>query len=125
MPNDLIFISDVIYGLKHEYGETISINHEETSTDLNTGEKTVTLTSVTIPLAIPMPETMRQQMTRLFQAKKEGYLNPGEQEFLIDKSDLPPLNITLRDFVMHDGVRKDISKIGNYQYAMILTTKIV
>ena len=124
--SNLLFIADVIYGLKIEYGELISVGTHNFTQDQRTGIKTDTPSNLfTISMAIPLPENLREAFLKTVGIKKEGRLQSGQREFLIDKSDIPTgmSIIEHRSFIDFAGKRSDVQKVDDYLYAMIVVVE--
>lgn len=100
-----MFTSDVIYHLKHEYGERIIVKRDTVSTNYTTGAKTSDSEIFIIQNAILLPLDKRFQFLRSLGVQKLGYLEPGEREFLIDKDDLE-FEIKLNDQIIDDHSAK-------------------
>lgn len=120
--NDLVFISDVIYGLKQEYGVLGTIVRQTESVNLSTGVKSFNdVFRVPIPRIIFLPTSWRKLMA---QKGKGGIQSFGTQEILIDKKDIPStVDIEEGDFINAKGMRIDIGHVDNYEYAFVVTAK--
>jgi hypothetical protein len=120
--NDLIFIRDVIYGLKQEYGSEGYIVRQTEVIDLSTGVKTPTdVFRVFVPKMVLLPFSWRKK----FGVQSKGGIEyVGSQEILVDKSDLPA-GITLEtgDFINAKGQRVDIGEVNNFEFAFLLQSK--
>lgn len=87
--NDKAFISDVIYGLKLEYGEEITVTKSNKSVNLDTGVVSSTSTTFKIQNGILLPVNLRAFFAKSVGIHKMVYLEQGEREILIDNSDIP------------------------------------
>lgn len=125
--SDLDFIADVIYDLKHEYGETIIVGSKTTNFDAKTGNQNATITEFTIKRAIPLPWNVRQFFARFREGRKEGFLNVGERQILIDIADIPKGATvpTINGYIKYNGTYSDIVSVESYEYAIILAVKSV
>lgn len=124
-PNDLIFIKDVIYGLKTEYGSMYTISRKTETTNLTTGAITQVGTDFPM-LIIAMPETLRQMFAKQIGSVRQGYLPPAQRELLIDIEDIPVgFEARVNDTVIVEGKTYNLEKIENYIYAMILLAQKV
>lgn len=124
MPNNLDFISENIYHLKREYGISIVVGHQTTVSNLQTGVKTITKDEFTIQLAIALPFNYRQMFAKLEQNRKQGYIQSGDRQILIDIIDIPAgKTIEENYYILRNGKRSDITKVERYDEALILTVK--
>jgi hypothetical protein len=117
-------VRDVIYGLKREYGEEAVLTREASTFDPTTGKNIFTRYTQYIPLAIPLPMTLRQQFLKTLGVHKAGFLESGVSEVLIDAEDLdikPKPQWQIR-FGSKDA---DIVTVEDYGEALLLTTKEV
>lgn len=123
--SDLIFIADVIYHLKREYGVAITITTvASTIPDRTTGTKVESRSSFSINQAIALPVNMRAKFLRSIERVKAGFLEHGDREFLIDKIDVPPGRIiNVGDRLAFAGFESDIKQVDDYQYAYSVTVK--
>lgn len=120
--NDLIFIKDIIYGLKHEYGTAGVIVRQTESFNIKTGQKTfVDVFRVNAGKVIFLPFSWRKFIA---QKGKGGIQTVGTQEILVDKDDLPAsIKIKAGDFLNAKGQRIDIGEVDDYEYAFIVKAK--
>lgn len=122
--SDKDFIKDVIYGLKIEYGEPVTFRKETNVVNLDTGNKTTTVDQFIINKAIPLPINLRASFLKTIGISKLSYLEPGQREILIDKSDIPATKeIKLHNRVIINGATEEIVKFDDYDFAMIAVTK--
>jgi hypothetical protein len=123
--SDLIFIKDVIYGLKQEYGELLEIRKENRFINTDTGASTTNYEKFDIPLAVPLPLNLRAAFMKTVGINRMAYLEPGQREILIDKDDIPiGMLIEIHDrAVFTSGRIAEIVKIDDYEFAMILIIK--
>lgn len=124
MPLD--FISDVIYGLKIDQGESISIKiMAETSIDQATGVRSRTITSYDVAMALVLPDNQRLNFIRSFSGKsqkKEGAIEIQGRHFLIDKDDLPDIVITdTNTFILFNAKYYKVLAVEDYEKAWDLT----
>lgn len=125
MSNDLGFIAENIYVLKQEYGISIIVGSKSTVSNLSTGVKTTTKQEFPIKWAICLPYNYRQFFARQHQNRKEGYLETGDRQILIDISDVPAgKNLPeINGYIIVNGVYSDITKIEKYDAAYIVFVK--
>jgi hypothetical protein len=122
--SDLDFIKDVIYGLKQEYGQQATIRHETRTVNPDTGASTSTNVDFGIPLAIPLPLNLRAAFMKTVGISRMAYLEPGQREVLIDKDDIPAdKTIALHDKILFGARVEEITKVDDYEYAMILVAQ--
>lgn len=124
--NDLDFIADVIYGLKLEYGKTLTFKDETRQIDALTGAVTSTpQADIIVPLAIPLPINMRAAFLKAVGINRMGYLEPGEREILIDNTDLAgadPQSL-LHRYIITGSKKEEITKVEDYEFGSILIAK--
>lgn len=120
--NDLIFIKDVIYGLKHEYGVPGIIVRQSETVNAATGAKTfIDVFRVNVGKVIFLPFSWKKFLA---QKDKGGIQSVGTQEILVDRSDLPAgIKIKVGDFLNANGKRIDIGGVDDYEYAFVITAK--
>lgn len=124
---NLDFISDVIYGLKMDMGQVITVGVRSSTSNLATGNTTFTEDTFTIPNAIYLPLNLRAQFLRSIGIHKEGYLESGNREILIDADDIPAGKSLLnqKGFVVINNKKADIVSVDDFQHAFIVTIKQV
>lgn len=122
---DLIFISDVIYGLKMDMGQTILVGTRTEVTNLATGQIAKTEDTFAIANAIYLPVNLRGQFLKSVGIHREAFLESGNREILIDKSDIPAGKTipNQKGFIEINGSRGDVVSVDDYQHAMIVTVK--
>lgn len=107
--NDKIFIRDVIYGLKHEYGEPIKIRRYSQSTNLDTGAVSrEIITEVSIDKAVLLPFNIRATFAKTVGVSSLAYLEPGQREILIDNDDLGSHKLQIHDRVLIGTIEEEI-----------------
>lgn len=117
------FISDIIYGLKVDMGEQISVT-QSTSAVINyqTGAKAVTTSSFTIQMAIVLPKNQAVQFLRSVGIQVSGTVKSDEQVILLDKTDVPT-PIQIGDVISVQSKSRTVLRIEDYPGAMILVIK--
>lgn len=125
--NDRVFIKDVLYGLKLEYGERLVITKPVNTIDLDTGGVTSTSTQFVIQNGILMPTNLRALFAKLIGINRFVYLEQGEREILIDNSDIPTGQILeIHDRVVPNSTNRTeeiVRKPEVFDYGTILVTK--
>lgn len=122
---DLNFISDVIYGLKMDMGQTVLVGTRNETSNLETGQVVSVEDTFVIPNAIYLPVNLRGQFLKSIGIHREGYVESGNREILIDITDIPPDKTipNRKGFVEIRGNRGDVVSIDDYQHALIVTVK--
>ena len=116
--SDLIFIKDVIYGLKMEYGSSATFAKNALTINLDTGVKSGTTTTKYVDRVIPLPLDRRNAFLKSVGVHKETLVNLNDQQFLIDRDDLGTFVVAEEDTI--NGMK--IKQIEFFEYALILTT---
>lgn len=122
------WMADVVYGLKLEEGRGMTFNRDSLTMNTQTGLKTGTTSSFYIDKVIPLPLQIRQAFFKAFNGIAEGYLQPGEQQYILDMSDIPTgSTIRNNDYLTDsDNVRYDIVNTEEYKNEiMLLTVKVI
>lgn len=125
--NDLIFIKDNIYHLKHEYGSpAVFIKRIIGTVNFATGKQTSTSDSFNIGKIIPLPIEERQKWWRSLGLQKVGNVDYGDEEFLVDIGDVPSGKSLETGMEMQfNGRQLEIKTAENYTYAFrIVATQI-
>lgn len=119
------FIEDVIYGLKVEYGKPITaVNVSKDGINYETGKQDTSESSLMIPLMIELPISLRQAFLKSVGIHKIGYLESGEQEFLIDANDLiDDFEITNESYLLTETRRLKVKSIEKYEGLLIVVAK--
>lgn len=133
--NLIRFVRRCIRQMKAEYGGQITLYKlSSTSTDRQTGVKTVTRESTVINRAVVLPDTLtrdRQQSISLISANKQvvqgGTYDPGTRRFIIDRADASGWELDQDDWIVYDGSRYDIKSIEDFEQntAWLVTAKQV
>jgi hypothetical protein len=123
MSNDLVFISDNIYALKHEYGVPLTLQYVTGEVrDVTTGKTTQTVVTTQIAKAIVMPMQVSMAFIRtLLQSKGLSVPNQTSQ-IIIDRSDVPAtIGFELGKLkAQKDDRNLNIERIDVFDYAVIL-----
>jgi len=109
--------------MKREYGSPITVYQlQETKTDLTTGEKTAVYTSIPVRRAVVLPvkiEWKVLQTISLVSANKKtvqgGGFDAGSRKFIIDRRDVPGIELTHADWLVYDHRRYDIQAIKEFE----------
>lgn len=84
------FISDVIYGLKHEYGSRLKLMRTTAATaDILTGEKTKTKLEITVNKAIRLPNQLSLEFIQKIAGMRGLESLVGTFKILLDRKDVP------------------------------------
>jgi hypothetical protein len=111
--------------LKREYGHDITLYKlNSATTNLDSGVKSATHTSVYIRRAIVLPATVTRsviQTISIISANKQilqgGTFDAGVRVFIIDRSDAPTISsLGPDDWLVFDGKRYDVKKVDEYEY---------
>jgi len=113
-----------LYNLKRRYGGRIDIyKMGSSSTNPQTGERTVTSSVTVIRRAVILPADMARREFRggsLSAANKTlvqgGWVSDATHVFVIDRRDAPGLNLAPTDWITLDGQRCDIAKIEEFPF---------
>ena len=109
--------------LKKEYGGPITIYKLNSSTtNLQTGEKTVNRDSMFINRAVVLPNKLSRdavQSISLISANKQivqgGTYDPGERRFIIDRTDASSWDLVKDDWIVYDDKRYEIKTIEEFE----------
>ena len=119
-------IRRVIYALKREYGNSITIYVLGTSTrDVETGILTETHTSYEIARAPVLPAKVMPEVVKnisMISANKKfafgGYFDTSTRLFLIDRRDVPDISeLTNHDWIIYRDKRFDITNFFELEYS--------
>ena len=121
--NRLRFISQVVYRLKRRYGEAIDIVYRTSDvTNLETGRKTITKNSRRVNRAIVLPSAIDRVFSYdlAFIATNKnftygGHYDTTERRFIIDRKDIPGLELTLDMYLLFAGNRYDLKEIQEFE----------
>lgn len=125
--NDLVFIKDNIYHLKHEYGSAaVFVKRIVGSLNFETGQQSSTEDRFNIPKVIPLPVEERQKWWRSLGVQKVGNVDYGSEEFLVDSGDIPAgKSIEQGMELQFNGRIFEIKTAENYNYAFrVIATAI-
>ena len=129
MSSQLSFVRDVIYSLKMEYGEPLTIGILLPGTaNLLTGQKNDQFVEHKIRRAIRLPNSISFDYLRavgIIPQQKGMSIPVGSFSILIDRKDLPDNRVPTpsKSFATCGPRRFDIVKVDDYQYAYILWVK--
>lgn len=122
------FIADVVYGLKLDYGKSVILKRDTSNFDPVLGVQTL-IRSLTQPInyAIWLPLRMRQAFYKAINMQKEALLEAGQQQLLLDASDLGAFYPEVNDYVIDpSGNRYDVVSTENiHDEAWIITVQLV
>jgi hypothetical protein len=111
--------------LKREYGHDITLYKlSSATTNLDSGVKSASHTSVYIRRAVVLPTTVTRsviQTISIISANKQilqgGTFDAGVRTFIIDRKDAPAItSLGQDDWLIFDGKRYDIKKVDEYEY---------
>ena len=116
----LNFISDVIKGLKKDYGQQVVLRRETiTDTDITTGVINKVVLSVTLKQVIRLPSTMLRSYATMFKVKSSQ--DKKERNFIIDAADLKNKAITeplQDDIILMESLRYNVTDVIEIEYQM-------
>lgn len=123
--NDLAFISDVIYQLKHEYGDVLTLEYLVSEVqDVTTGQNSDrTIVTARIARAITMPTQVSMAFIRSLLQSKGLSVPQATTQVLIDRKDIPlTIGFELGRLKAKDKDNKylNIASIDVFEYAVIL-----
>lgn len=121
--NLIRFIRRCINMMKKEYGSPITVYKLGTATtDLETGVKTATRSSVYVSRAVVLPNRLTRdviQSIALISANKKmvegGTYDVGTRQFIIDRRDVPGWELVQDDWIVYNNKRYDIKKIEEFE----------
>lgn len=121
--NLIRFIRRNIRTLKKEYGGPITLySLDSATTNLQTGVKSVSRSSLYISRAVVLPNNLTREAVQtisIISANKKvvqgGTYDPGERKFIIDRSDAPGWELVYDDWIVYNGKRYDIKKIEEFE----------
>lgn len=121
--NRLRFISQVLYRLKRRYGEPCTICQRTSSTtDLETGVKTVHKTTRLVNRVIVLPSLIHRefQYDLTFIATNKNFTYGGlydttERRLIFDRKDLGDFEITRDMYLLFAGRRYEIKQIEEFE----------
>lgn len=125
--NQLEFIRDVIYNLKHEYGSFAMFRKlVPVAFDPKTGQQSFTEYNFNISRIIPLPVEERQRWWRQLGVLKVGNIEYGDEEFLIDSRDVPSgFTIEAGMQMFFNSRRFQIKTVENYTHAFRVVGTVV
>lgn len=122
------FISDTVYQLKMDgnYSQSMILHHDVFDFDPATGANTIRANdsiSKYIENVILLPLDVRMALFRAIHLEKEGLLQPGESQVIVDPEDIPGIKI-LPKFYLVDlaGIRYDVTRVSNVKGEVYLLT---
>jgi len=120
MQNNLRFLKDVLYRLKHSFGQKIRLHNQiNNGIDYTTGKKTTTLQEYDINRAIVLPTNLDRNFYYTMVSanfKYGGEIVEGATQIVIDAKDLPSgIEISVDNwYVTIDGLRYQLKQIEKY-----------
>lgn len=116
-------IQQALYMLRREYGGPITVYKLNSSeSDPQTGNKVIDAESYPVDLAVILPATLSLQEKRgisLISANKQlvqgGQYEGVTQKFIIDRCDLPDIELTTDDWIVESDRRFDIAVIEEFE----------
>lgn len=117
-------INQVLYMLKRQYGGTINIYQMGDATvDHLTGVKTIPRTVTEIKRAIILPVKVIREFTQtisVISANKTfvmgGTYDAGTRMFIVERKDVPNLDITESDWIIYRNRRYEIKSFEEYEF---------
>jgi sulfur transfer complex TusBCD TusB component (DsrH family) len=118
------FIRRTLYNLKRQYGNRIDIYKlQDTATDYQTGEKTVTKSVIVVRKCVVLPVKIAREVVQTItqiSANKMfvygGSYDAGTRMFIIDARDMPNnYEFTNDDWLIYNGRRYDIKSIEEFE----------
>jgi len=117
-------IQQILYQLKQLYGNTIDIYQVGDATvNYNTGVPTIPKTVTRVRRAIVMPLKIAAksfQSISVISANKQfvrgGTYDQGTRVFVIDRRDVPSLELTVNDYFMYRDKKYEIKEVELYEF---------
>lgn len=127
-------IKAILYQFKQQYGGgPVSIyTFGGTTTDVETGEKTVTKTVTVVRKAVILPARVSRDVVQTISqisANKAfvggGYYDSRTRHFIIDRLDCPGLELKDDDWLVFDGRKYEIKFIDEFEFntAWVITAR--
>lgn len=121
--NRLRFISQVLYRLKRRYGEAVIIyNRLSSTTNLETGVKSVITESVIVKRAIVLPSKIHREFVYdlTFIATNKnftygGHFDTTERQLIFDRKDLPNFEIKVGMYLLFKSRRYDVKQVEEFE----------
>jgi hypothetical protein len=121
--SDLVFISDTIYALKHEYGSPLTLIYVTGETrDVTTGRTVQQTASANIARAIVMPMQIGMAFIRTLLQSKGLSVPETTSQIVLDRSDVPSaIGYEIgRLKAVKNGVNLNLVRVDVFDYAIIL-----
>lgn len=118
------FITQVLYRLKRRYGQVVDIVHRTSSTtNLETGVKTVVRDSHRVNRAIVLPSLIHREFVYdlTFIATNKnftygGHFDTTQRRLIIDRKDLPSdFEIKVGYYFISDGKRYEVKQVEEFE----------
>jgi len=117
-------IQQILYQLKYLYGNTIDIYQiGDATVNYNTGVPTVPKTVTRVRRAIVMPLKIAAkslQTISVISANKQfvrgGTYDQGTRVFVIDRKDVPNLELTVNDYFVYRDKKYEIKEVELYEF---------
>lgn len=134
MDNTLVFVKQLLYNLKKDYGFSLDIYRVVTSSvDVTTGVKTVQREKHRIRRAVVLPAILARKFSydlSYIAANKNftygGFYDTNTRIFIVDQVDLPKgFNLTEDDYVVYDTQRYEIRQFEalEHRQGYLITAK--
>ena len=113
-----------LYNLKRQFGGTIDIYTLSTAaTDPKTGDVTATRDVITVDRAIVLPARMVREVKKSISqisANKMfvvgGTYDAGRKIFIVDRSDVPDLQLTNNSYIVYRGRKYEIEEVQEFEF---------
>lgn len=114
------FISNVIYGLKREYGKPVIVGRENPSPNFETGQVSSSILEIQVQRAIALPYNLRRDFLRSVGVNKTGYIEEGESEYLFDAKDITLDQLKIATYLIdYKGRKLKVNKIEDYNESYV------
>jgi hypothetical protein len=121
--NLIRFVKRCIRAMKKEYGGPITVYKlGVTTTNLQTGAKGDTRSSIFVQRAVVLPSRLSREAVQsisLISANKQvvqgGTYDPGRRTFIIDRTDVPNWDLQHDDWIVYNDARYDIKTIDEFE----------
>jgi hypothetical protein len=133
--NLIRFIYRAIQAMKKEYGSPITVYRlNSTTTNMQTGAKTVSRDSIFVRRAVVLPNSLtraQMQTISVISANKQivqgGTYDPGQRRFIIDRRDVPDWEMGMDDWIVYNDKRYEFKTVEEFEQstAWLITAREV
>lgn len=127
-------IREVLYSFKEQYGggPVAIYTFGGTTTDVETGEKTITKSVTIVRTAIILPAKVGRDVVQTISqiSANKAFVTGGSydsrtRKFIIDRRDCPGLELKDDDWLVFDGRKYEIKQIDEFEYgtAWVITAR--